>query len=193
MTYYVVKTSVAGMTLYQTETGNPSPFEGVAVGCSTRLKDARRFDEYLGALEMCGRGDVVAMVEDGTVTDMEFRLEGVRVMLVPTIPDGIVEETFKENGGVRFLKRSFRESEWLEMKSHKDASECYRRHVAEWAKHEGIRSYRLHRIETSSREVFDRLRKQKEGKYVEIFRMSEEDIAASGILRCLTPPKRKKS
>lgn len=159
MTYYVVKTSAAGMTLYQTESGEPSPFKGMAVGCSPRLKDAKRFDDYLEALRRCGRGDIVAMVEDFTVTDMEFMLEGVRVMLVPTLPtNAVVEETFKEDGGNRSFKCSFSESEWLGMKEHEDASEYYRRCVAEWAKHEGIESYRLHRVETSSRKVFERLK-----------------------------------
>lgn len=162
MTYYVVKTSAAGIMLYQTESGEPSPLNGVAIGFSPRLKDAKRFDKYLDALERCGRGDIVAMVEDGSVIDMEFTVDGVRVMLVPTLPEGVVKETFKEDGGDRFIQHSFRESDWLDMKAHEDAAEYYRRYIGECAEREGIAEYRLHRVETSSRKVFDRLKNGKE-------------------------------
>ena len=161
MTYYVVKTSAAGITLYQTESGEPSPFSGIAIGFSSRLKNAKRFDKYLDALEKCGRGDIVAMVEDGTVIDMEFRLDGVRVMLVPTLPDGVVKETFKETDGDRFIQHTFSESEWLDVKEHEDAAEYYKRYMIEYARSQGIESFRLHRVETNSRKVFDRLKGDK--------------------------------
>jgi len=191
MTYYVVKVVAHGITMYMTdveENEGPS-FKSFTIGYSSRLKNAKRFDKYLDALERCGRGDVVAMVEDGTVTDMEFRLGDVRVYLVPMLPEGVVMETFKEDRGDTLIQYTFTESEWLAVKRDKAASEHYRKHIAAYARSKGIESYHLHKVETNSRGAFDLLRKQGEGECVEIFRMSEEDIIASGILRCLTPKK----
>lgn len=163
MTYYVIKVVAHGITMYMTdvEKDEGPSFKKFTVGYSSRLGNAKKFDKYLDALERCGRGDIVAMVEDGTVTDMEFRLGDVRVYLVPTLPEGVVKETFKEDRGDRFLQYSFTENEWLALKADKDASEYYGKLIAEWAKRDRVKSYRLHKIETNSRDVFDRLMAQK--------------------------------